>query len=56
MLTFMREQKSEVRNALIEKAELDDELLEQLNAALGEFKTQLVAGSSDDAASEGTES
>jgi len=49
MLTFMREQKSEVRNALIEKAELDDELLEQLNAALGEFKTKLAAGSSDDA-------
>jgi len=48
MLTFMREQKSEVRNALIEKAELDDELVAQLRAALGEFKVQLSAGSSDD--------
>jgi len=49
MLTFMREQKSEVRNALIEKAELDDELVNQLRAALDEFKVQLSAGSSDDA-------
>jgi len=48
MLTFMREQKSEVRNALIEKAELDDELVAQLEAALEEFKVQLSAGSSDD--------
>ena len=52
----MREQKSEVRNALIEKAELDDELVAQLEAALEEFKVQLSAGSSDDSdAAEGAE-
>ena len=50
MLAFMREQKSEVRDALIEKAELDDEMVEQLRSALEEFKVQLAAGSSDDAA------
>ena len=55
MLTFMREQKSEVRNALIEKAELDDEMVEQLQAALEEFKVQLAAGSSDDAGEGETE-
>jgi F0F1-type ATP synthase alpha subunit len=52
MLTFMREQKSEVRDALIEKAELDDEMVEQLRAALDEFKTQLAAGGSADDVSE----
>ena len=55
MLTFMREQKSEVRNALIEKAEFDDEMVEQLQAALEEFKVQLAAGSSDDAGEGETE-
>ena len=57
MLTFMREQKSEVRNALIEKAELDDELVAQLRAAFEEFKVQLSAESSDDSdsAAEATE-
>jgi F-type H+-transporting ATPase subunit alpha len=52
MLRFMREQKSEVRDALIEKAELDDELVEQLRAALDEFKTQLAAGGLADDVSE----
>jgi F-type H+-transporting ATPase subunit alpha len=52
MLRFMREQKSEVRDALIEKAELDDEMVEQLRAALDEFKTQLAAGGLGDDVSE----
>ena len=40
MLRFMREQKSEVRDKIIETATLDDELVDQLKAALEEFKLQ----------------
>ena len=40
MLQFMREQKSEVRDKLIETGALDDELLAALKAALAEFQKQ----------------
>lgn len=40
MLLFMREQKSEVRDQLIELAELSDEMADSLKAALDEFKKQ----------------
>ena len=40
MLRFMREQKSEVRDKIIETATLDDILTEQLKAAVEEFKKQ----------------
>ena len=39
-LTFMTDQKPEIRNALIEKGAVDDALKETLNAAIEEFKTQ----------------
>ncbi|MBQ18879.1 MAG: F0F1 ATP synthase subunit alpha [Planctomycetaceae bacterium] len=57
MLAFLREQKSEVRNQLAEKAELDDEMVAALKGALEEFKTQYNASSSDEAteATEATE-
>jgi F-type H+-transporting ATPase subunit alpha len=35
---FMREEKSEVRNALVEKKELTPEIEEGLKAALAEFR------------------
>lgn len=38
LLQFMREEKSEIRNALIETKELSSELEEQLKAALTEFQ------------------
>ncbi len=40
MLLFMREQKSEVRDQLIELAELTDKMADSLKAALDEFKKQ----------------
>ena len=40
MLQFMREQKSEVRDKLVESAALDDDLVEALRAALDEFLKQ----------------
>ncbi|MGE3314104.1 MAG: F0F1 ATP synthase subunit alpha [Planctomycetaceae bacterium] len=40
---FMREQKSEVRDKLIQTGALDDALVEQLKAALGEFLKQWTA-------------
>ena len=43
LLAFMREQKSEVRNKLIETKELPAPLEQQLRAALEEFKKQFVA-------------
>ncbi len=39
-VTFMSDQKSEVRNELIEKKDLDDALIEKIEASLAEFKTQ----------------
>ena len=39
-LTFMREQKSEVRNKLIETGTLDEATETALKAALDEFKKQ----------------
>jgi len=44
LLTFMREQKSEVRNKLIETGELSAEVENGLKAALEEFKKQYTAG------------
>jgi F-type H+-transporting ATPase subunit alpha len=40
MQTFMRDQKPEVRNKIIETKGLDDATIEQLKAALGEFRKQ----------------
>jgi len=44
LLTFMREQKSEVRNKLIETGELSADVENGLKAALEEFKKQYAAG------------
>ncbi len=44
LLTFMREQKSEVRNKLIETGELATDTENALKAALEEFKKQYAAG------------
>lgn len=43
-LTFMLNQKPEIRNALIEKRELTDEIAKQIDAAIGEFQGQYAAG------------
>ncbi|HLJ10827.1 MAG TPA: F0F1 ATP synthase subunit alpha, partial [Planctomycetaceae bacterium] len=42
MLAFMREQKSEVRNKIVESKELSDQSEQQLRLALEEFKKQLA--------------
>jgi F-type H+-transporting ATPase subunit alpha len=58
LLRFMREQKSEVRNKLIETGALDEELMDELESALAEFKQQLpsiLAGESPAAAKETAE-
>ena len=47
-ITFMQDQKSEVRNELIEKQDLDDALTEKVEAALAEFATQFD-GSTEEA-------
>ncbi len=47
-LAFMREQKSEIRVALVEKNDLDDDLTGQLEAAIKEFQAQFQAGKSED--------
>ena len=44
LLTFMREQKTEVRNKLIETGELSADVENGLKAALEEFKKQYTAG------------
>jgi len=41
--TFMKDEKSEVRNALSEKLELTEEIESKLKAALQEFETRIVA-------------
>jgi F-type H+-transporting ATPase subunit alpha len=43
-LTFMQNQKSEVRNALIEKKDLTDEIVAQLESSIKEFHAQYAAG------------
>jgi F-type H+-transporting ATPase subunit alpha len=43
LMAFMREQKSEVRDKLIESKELSGPIEQQLRAALEEFKKQFVA-------------
>ncbi len=47
MLQFMREQKSEVRDKLVETGALDDELLAALEAALAEFAKQYAAANAE---------
>ena len=42
-LTFMRDQKPEVRDAIHEKQDLDDELTTQIDASIAEFKMQYDA-------------
>jgi F-type H+-transporting ATPase subunit alpha len=44
LLQFMREQKSEVRDRIIETKELAEDTEKMLKAALTEFKTQRAAG------------
>ena len=44
-LTFMRDQKSEVRDAVHKKQDLDDELTAQIDASIAEFKTQYEGAS-----------
>jgi F-type H+-transporting ATPase subunit alpha len=44
-LTFMRDQKPEVRDAINEKQDLDDELTTQIDSSIAEFKMQYDAGS-----------
>ncbi|MBN1851217.1 MAG: F0F1 ATP synthase subunit alpha [Pirellulales bacterium] len=39
-LTFMQDQKSEIRNKLIEKQDVDDSLIHQMETAIAEFKIQ----------------
>jgi F-type H+-transporting ATPase subunit alpha len=43
-LTFMRDQKPEIRDTLIDTQELGDDLSEQITAAISEFKTQYKSG------------
>ena len=43
LLAFMREQKAEVRDKLIETKDLSEALEQQLRAALEAFKKQFVA-------------
>jgi len=40
LLTFMTDQKPEIRNELIEKNEISDQLQQKIDAAIAEFKTQ----------------
>ena len=44
-LTFMRDQKPEVRDAVHEKQDLDDELTAQIDASIAEFKMQYEGAS-----------
>jgi len=44
-LTFMKDQKSEIRDELAEKLDLDDDLLAKIEAAIKEFTTQFQPGS-----------
>jgi F-type H+-transporting ATPase subunit alpha len=39
-LTFMRDQKPEIRKAIREKKDLSDDIVEQIKGALGEFNAQ----------------
>jgi F-type H+-transporting ATPase subunit alpha len=41
LLTFMQDEKSEVRNALIRELALTDEIESQLKAALAEFQQRI---------------
>ena len=49
---FMRDEKSEVRDALIEKAELSEEIEEGLKAALAEFRDRWAATAAEEKAEE----
>jgi F-type H+-transporting ATPase subunit alpha len=39
-LTYMKDQKQEIRNQLIEKGDVDDALIQQIESAITEFHTQ----------------
>ena len=41
---FMREQKSEIRRAIVDSQKLDDDVAKQLEAAIAEFQKQFAAG------------
>ena len=43
-LTFMRDQKSEVRQKIADSKDLDDASMPALNAAIADFKPQFSAG------------
>lgn len=44
-LTFMKDQKSEIRRELADRLDLDDELIGKIEASLKEFTTQFQSGS-----------
>ena len=43
-LAFMSDQRAPLRNALIEKKDMTDDLMKQVDAAIAEFQTQFAAG------------
>jgi len=43
-LIFMKDQRPEVRNELLEKEDLDDDLIEKIEASLAEFNAQFAGG------------
>jgi F-type H+-transporting ATPase subunit alpha len=49
-LTFMLNQKPEIREALVTKKELTDDLTKQIEAAIAEFQAQYAAGGAKEAA------
>jgi F-type H+/Na+-transporting ATPase subunit alpha len=51
-LTFMRNQKPEIRDALIETNELPDELSKQIESAIAEFQPQFASGATMEKADE----
>ena len=54
-ITFMQDQKPEIRNELMEKHDLDDALTEKVEAALKEFATQFAGETTESAAPETAE-
>jgi F-type H+-transporting ATPase subunit alpha len=43
-LTFVRDQKSEIRNKILETRDLDDATMKLLTDAIGEYQKQFAAG------------
>ena len=48
-LTFMRDQKPEIRNKILETKDLDDATMKEVTAAIGEFQAQYARGKSEPA-------